>query len=142
MGRENGMSLEDNLSGCLPPLVVGTIHKLKQAVAIYLTQEMIDGMMPEVGFDVLMESYVIKITRDQFGELLGKTVIAYPANWKEAIKDRWFPDWLKKRFPVQYQSFDIAAFYPEFSKKFTFPNDKYVMRFIKQGDIFPSGGDA
>lgn len=39
-----------------------------------------------------------------FGEDLGIKEISYPANWWEAFKDRWFPDWLKHRFPVRFQT--------------------------------------
>lgn len=26
----------------------------------------------------------------------------FPSNWKEALKERWFPKFLLKRFPVEY----------------------------------------
>jgi hypothetical protein len=31
----------------------------------------------------------------------------WPSDWKEAFKERWFPHWLKRRFPVNYQSVHI-----------------------------------
>lgn len=39
----------------------------------------------------------------------------YPADWWQAFKERWFPDWAKKRWPVQYTTHKIDAFvlYPE-----------------------------
>lgn len=27
--------------------------------------------------------------------------VEYPADWWEAFKDRWFPSWLKRRYPVK-----------------------------------------
>ena len=43
-------------------------------------------------------------------EVLGRTVDRqettvshnYISNWWQAFKDRWFPDWLKRQFPVTY----------------------------------------
>jgi len=30
-----------------------------------------------------------------------RMTVSYPADWVEAVKDRWFPKWLKRRFPVR-----------------------------------------
>jgi len=31
----------------------------------------------------------------------------WPLNWKEAVKERWFPAWMKRRWPVQYAHIEI-----------------------------------
>jgi len=31
----------------------------------------------------------------------------WPANWIEAVKDRWLPRWLKRRWPVRYEYLDV-----------------------------------
>lgn len=31
----------------------------------------------------------------------------WPADWWQAFKERWFPKWLKDRFPVRYEVFEI-----------------------------------
>lgn len=28
--------------------------------------------------------------------------VQYPETWWDAVKERWFPDWLKKWYPVEY----------------------------------------
>ena len=28
--------------------------------------------------------------------------IKYPSDWKESFKERWFPEFLKKRYPIRY----------------------------------------
>lgn len=39
--------------------------------------------------------------------------IEYPATWWDAVKDRWYPAWAKKRWPVNYtiHKLDIGAIY-------------------------------
>lgn len=36
-------------------------------------------------------------------------VIEYPSDWWQAFKDRWFPDWLKRRYPVTMTVHEISA---------------------------------
>lgn len=37
----------------------------------------------------------------------------YPADWKQAVKERFFPKWLKKRYPVKYAFVWAIHKYPE-----------------------------
>lgn len=41
--------------------------------------------------------------------------VSVPDNWIEAIKDRWLPKALRKRFPVRYRDIEAEVFaaYPE-----------------------------
>lgn len=34
-------------------------------------------------------------------ETVDEKKVVYPADWWEAFKDRWFPAWLKNRYPVK-----------------------------------------
>lgn len=40
--------------------------------------------------------------------------IRWPSNWKEAFKERWFPKWLLKYYPVhyEYRQYDAIAAFP------------------------------
>lgn len=42
--------------------------------------------------------------------------IRYPANWFEAFKQRWFPTWILKRFPVleTVHHYEAMRVFPEF----------------------------
>lgn len=47
--------------------------------------------------------------------VVGRTidrVVEYPADWKEAFKERWFPKWLLQKFPVKYEVYDVKVLYP------------------------------
>lgn len=40
-----------------------------------------------------------------YGEEASHSVqFSAPADWWQHFKDRWFPHWLRKRFPVQYRT--------------------------------------
>lgn len=56
-------------------------------------------------------------TRDEIGKLLFTLngyiwkeifnpiqIVSHPATWFDAFKEKYFPEWLKKRFPVKYAS--------------------------------------
>jgi len=42
--------------------------------------------------------------------------ISFPSDWWEAVKERWFPEWLLKRYPVEYTKrvFDARLAFPEY----------------------------
>jgi hypothetical protein len=39
--------------------------------------------------------------------------ITYPTTWWDAVKERWFPEWALKKWPVNRTCFQIDALYPE-----------------------------
>ncbi|HEY9661964.1 MAG TPA: hypothetical protein V6C65_26205 [Allocoleopsis sp.] len=59
--------------------------------------------------------FIMDIQRQLYGKKLDEFSCTYPANWKEAFKERWFPSWLLKKYPVQYT-------YQRFERKVVFPN--------------------
>ena len=54
-------------------------------------------------------------------------VIKYPANWKEALKERWFTQRLLKKYPVKYIQYDAKCLYPSIS----LPDRQPVIKFFK-----------
>ena len=45
----------------------------------------------------------------QIGEQKFSYHAKYPKDWWEAFKEKWFPLWLKGRYPVQYTNIDIEV---------------------------------
>lgn len=41
--------------------------------------------------------------------------VRFPADWRQAFKERWFPKWALKRWPVKYQevTMEANAYYPD-----------------------------
>lgn len=44
-----------------------------------------------------------------------KQTVKYPANWWQGVKERWFPKWALKRWPVVYTVFtySVKVLYPQ-----------------------------
>jgi len=56
--------------------------------------------------------------------------IKHPKDWWQAFKERWFPKWLLRRYPVQYheEHYDVRAFYP----KVSLPEERHFVRILKK----------
>ncbi len=50
--------------------------------------------------------------------LLGKRIekIKYPSTWWDAFKDRWYPKFLKKRFPINWEHFRLYNICPHINE--------------------------
>jgi len=42
-------------------------------------------------------------------------IVHYPSTWWDAFKVRWFPAWLKRRFPPRFTEIKAKALYPKVS---------------------------
>lgn len=59
---------------------------------------------------------VSSITQKVWGQRLGDTIeVEYPADWWQAFKERWFPNWAKERWPVKQARtvIDVVELYPK-----------------------------
>ena len=54
----------------------------------------------------------------------------YPANWKEAFKERWFPQWMKNIWPVEYTKVTLSA--AELYPKISLPKESHIIRLEKR----------
>lgn len=63
-----------------------------------------------------MDAMIVSLDASIAGEQLTKVYKVFPADWKEAIKDRFLPEFFRKWFPVRYEIIDIevAALYPKY----------------------------
>jgi len=71
----------------------------------------------------------IRVTRMVWGlEPVKRHVVSYPANWIEAIKQRFAPKWFTRRWPVKMTEVfaSIEETYPEFQQ--AIPGKQAVMQ--------------
>ncbi len=81
-----------------------------------------------------MKTYVDVFTKQLIMEFSKEVLyykqedLKYPVNWIEAFKERWFPKWLLKYYPVEYTLIEVREYYP----RMAIPNgqDRYI-RFMK-----------
>ena len=86
-----------------------------------------DAVNPEAHFDHFLKSWILTVRTSIYGERLRE--IIYPVTWWDAFKERFFPLWLKARFPVRHQRWTIAAMYPCVS----LPREQHVLRVLEGG---------
>ncbi len=48
------------------------------------------------------EEIAVRIAGYVWGEYMGRETIRYPADWWQELKERWFPAWARRRWPVRY----------------------------------------
>lgn len=68
---------------------------------------------------------IVILTGFLYGERIESGYRKWPKTWWDAFKERWFPVWACKRWPVVYTelTFDIKAIYQKFRPKL--PNNPY-----------------
>ena len=74
------------------------------------------GIHLETNMEMRGRGYLTTMLATIYGEELGdRDVYQWPAGWWQAVKDRWFPAWALKRWPVQYDGVEVEwrALYPE-----------------------------
>ncbi|MGI0015316.1 MAG: hypothetical protein ACREBU_18015 [Nitrososphaera sp.] len=56
----------------------------------------------DIVFDSLVHRWVVELKKILWTQPLTRVTVKYPANWKEAVKERWCPAWVLRRYPVRY----------------------------------------
>ena len=96
------------------------LNKLAIAMQRAFSSEMLMGVETKV-----LEGRAFEETRVMVRGYIWKeklVYVRYPKDWVQAIKDRFLPKWLKRRFPVKYVEIDGRAYYPQLSR--IHPNDE------------------
>lgn len=123
------------------------IEKVRIGMQHSIAKEMIDAV---VDIDQLVDDLGRYITFEIRGYVWGEKEslrhyeIHYPLNWKEALKERWFPKWAITKWPIKYKDIeiDVKALYPEL--KIAMPDEKHsfilsvhkgIDEFNKRGEI-------
>jgi hypothetical protein len=72
------------------------------------------SLLPDINtnvyFDETAKSMVLNLRAIILGRELGE--VRLPANWWEAFKERFFPEFLRKYFPVKYRVITYKSLYP------------------------------
>lgn len=79
--------------------------------------------------DEEIKRWVLRFRKDILSQALHKQIIRYPKNWIEAFKERWFPYWAKRKWPVQYTEWraDFSFLYPDLQKHSAIPNEDKII---------------
>lgn len=78
--------------------------------------------------DDLADNLIWSMKACVFGEKGSRIVIEYPQDWWEALKDRWAPNWFKRRYPVLYTRHDINPQTIYRNLKISLPHERHHIR--------------
>lgn len=83
----------------------------------------------------LIDEIGIAIKGFIWAEQIERIEIKYPLNWWEAFKDRWFADWMLKRWPVKYkvEVIDVKTLYPNFRP--SIPNEASFLALFRSDNL-------
>ena len=73
----------------------------------------------ELYLDHLANMAFLRLTRE-LPYMGSGPVVETPLNWKEAVKERWSPAWLKRRYPVRYKRWEAKHYFPNLP-----PSDRF-----------------
>ena len=67
-----------------------------------------------------------------WAEDAGRQFVVFPADWWQAVKERWFPAWALRRWPVKYQrwTLDVKVLYLDF--KYALPDQPRNWKVVHQ----------
>jgi hypothetical protein len=86
----------------------------------------IDNVQDAITYNLAMEDCVYRLRAIVYGRDIDKVVIEWPADWFQHFKQRWFPKFLLKKYPVVMASKTITA--TEYYPKVTAPKNSPVVR--------------
>ena len=93
------------------------------------------------GFPIAFDMLVVHLCAWVVGETPKEYECVYPQDWWHAFKDRWFPVWALKRWPVIRTHFKVRAdlVYPEF--KIQMPKERHNLTFTVSNYDYTDGKD-
>lgn len=99
-----------------------TKEKFKQHLQI--SKEMLNEV---ADIDCLVREYCDAVVVSFQLHVLGRKndEIKHPLDWVEAVKERFAPKWLLKKYPVRYKTYKVMEYYP----KIAIPREEAVIRF-------------
>ena len=93
------------------------LKKLKYVVLQWLDKEFMVSVDFSMHTSFLTDNLVMRVRGFVWAEEIDVVDIRYPRDWWQAFKERWFPRWLRTRYPVEYKEHhvDFMAKFPEYN---------------------------
>ncbi len=104
------------------PVETVTLERMKLAAFAIVDRELMEhfAIGPQVdisAMDYLCDSLTLRIVQMVYGRTMEKVEVEYPADWWQAFRERWFPAWVLRRWPVKKTVVRLEAkeLYPKLS---------------------------
>ena len=113
-----------------------TLHKIRFGFIQHIDRHLVDQCTLAIHDDLLYctgQELAIRVNGFVFGEGLDVIRVKYPADWKQAVKERWAPKWLLRRWPVRYttHSYDLEAIYPQIADRISLPDQEHFLHLVR-----------
>lgn len=96
------------------------LEQLKLRSSVSISEQTLRNVKITEYRDLLYQTLVINV--EAIFNQLKIEAARYPADWWQAVKERWFPQWLLSRYPVEYTSVPRYAVCPHLDSK----KDKHI----------------
>lgn len=96
------------------PVGERTLERFRYGVQVAISNSVLRDAKIDVSQQVrfFADELVMHVNDFLWGERAG--VIERPADWWEAFKERWFPQWALKRWPARMTRYEAWALYPHY----------------------------
>jgi hypothetical protein len=88
------------------------LRKVKFDIRKTVSKQVVSSLSARATSDMLAEQISLQLQ----GLMLGNTIhreirgtVRWPRSWWQAFKEAWYPQWLAKRFPVQYSEAETST---------------------------------
>lgn len=120
-----------------------TLEKITFMVQTYITQELAKdfAIAPQIHvfIDQWFDNIVLQIRQSVLSQKLDEISVRYPADWWQAVKERFAPRWFRRRWPIEWNktTIDVRAIYPKMAMpdKMHFP----LARILEGGTAIVDG---
>jgi hypothetical protein len=87
------------------------LERLTFAAGRAFSENMLQNVETKWLEDQLFGGMTLNLRGQIWGENAGTHEIKYPADWWQHFKQRWFSQWLLRRYPVQYAVSRVDAYF-------------------------------
>jgi hypothetical protein len=99
---------------------------LNQVIAPELAKQFVNPAKIRTMMDPMTQQMVITIQQDILGRATRQIYTEYPADWWQAVKERFAPHWFLRRWPIRYTKIELHA--DELYPKIALPKESHALR--------------
>jgi len=103
----------------------GEINLLKERLTQIISLS--DALLVDTRVDCIVDRMARNVLMKFKKEILytDQCSIKHPLDWIESFKERWFPEWLIKKYPIKYKVYNVREYYPYIA----IPGQKATIKF-------------
>jgi hypothetical protein len=113
------------------------LEKITFNITQTISREMLENAVSiKVIEDLYSDNFLFLLRAEVWGEKIDSHDIAWPKDWWQAFKLRWFPKWVLTRWPVIYEHHhvEVNVIYPEYRPEILGDKQKISIRRWKSVD--------